>query len=95
MHGKQTNYWLTLKYKIDFFNKKSHPLNSILKFKKEFIRMIILNNHKKNCLWAAPKVRDINALNTGDIHIKKYWLNNIKPSIVWIYKRELMVLVIK
>ena len=57
--------------------------------------MIILNNHKKNCLWAALKVRDINALNTVDIYIKKYWLNNIKPSIVWIYERELMVLVIK
>ena len=22
MHGKQTDYWLTLKYKIDFFNNK-------------------------------------------------------------------------
>lgn len=51
MHGKQTDYWLTLKYKIDFFNKKSHPLNSILKFKKEFIRMIILNNHKKKTAY--------------------------------------------
>lgn len=71
MHGKQTDYWLTLKYKIDFFNKKSHPLNSILKFKKEFIRMIILNNHKKKLLMSCTKSKRYQCFKYGRYSHKK------------------------